>query len=568
MHPPKIVAAALVLFLPLLMNAAPAVGQGGTENTETHQNQDGTWTGTTTHPDGSKTVTDMDKDRHKTHETQYDAKGKKTEESEWAWNTKEKQDVRRKRHIYPHKDDKGSNIAETEYEYDENGVLVKETGWGDGYVIVDTYVAGKRVKREKIVDGKVVRTEHFDKDGNLIQHSIAQTPPPDVVTPSSQQGGATAQLVGVVYDKDSRPGDQVTMIVTTDPGKYRDIPALGVVDLDIPKSPGAAAQTTLEGVVVDLGDGRKQRADHALIFKIPENATTVPLIITLQGSAQPIAQVTVPVAQGPSPIAVTDSGKASDFHTPPVVQTTSTVQGPLSGNAGMTQVTVDNQPAHIVAETPRSVVFDLPPQTTPGAHTLTLEDGSRTASASIVKVGLVMQAGQLHLERGQSTTYKATVQLGPLPDSVWQHGGSSPELVNPGKAAQLVPGFRPPQPGEPAAVLFRIENASRDTVTIKPSQNEAITRVLNQQDFRNGQFTESGTIQSKKSGGFTINATVLTFFAPIACGEPEKERTKTKGEQSGGVSIAVKVWLECEKQGDKCYKIVSDEKRKVITVVP
>jgi len=76
-----------------------------------------------------------------------------------------------------------------------------------------------------------------------------------------------------------------------------------------------------------------------------------------------------------------------------------------------------------------------------------------------------------------------------------------------------------PQAGEPGVIVFRIENASRDTVTIKPSHNEVITRVLHQQDFQNGQFSHTGVIQSKKSGGFTINGTVETFFAPITCSD-------------------------------------------------
>jgi len=514
----KIMSSALVLAL-LLVSAVVAEDKGGKENTETHQNQDGSWTGTTTYKDGSKKVTESDKDHHTTKETKYDAKGNKTEESDWAWNDKEKTDVMRRRRIYAHTDEQGHSILESETEYDENGVVLKEKVWEEGYIIVDTYFAGKRIKREKIVDGKVVKTEHFDKDGNLVQNSMAQ-PPASPVIPrgAAPDNRATAQLVGLVYDKDTRPGDQVTVSITTDPKDYQDIPALGVIEMEVPGAVGSTAQASLQGMVVDLGDGRKQSANQPLTIKIAQNVTAIPVTISQQGSATPIAQVRVPIAQGASPIAVTNTGKASDFSTPPAVQNVSFIRGPLSGDGDVTHIAVDNRPATIVAGTPRSAFFNLPAETTPGEHTLTLQDGDRAASATIVELGLIMQAGQLQLQRGQSTNYTATVLLGPLPDSVWQRGGSSPELVNASQYSHA-PGFKVPQAGEPAAVLFRIENASRDTITIKPSQQEVITRVLHQQDFKNGQFLETGTIQSKKSGGFVINGTAQTFFAPISCGE-------------------------------------------------
>ena len=505
------IAGALLLAL-LLVSVALTEGGKGKEKTDIQQNQDGTWTGTTTHGDGSKTVTDEDKDHHTTKVTEFDAKGKKIKECDWVWDDEKKKNFVQKCHIYPH-----DKTLESETEYDENGVKLKETVKEEGYDIVDTYAGGKRVKREKIVGGKVVKTEHFDKDGKLIQHSIAQPSPSDVITPSGAQDQATTQLIGIVYDKDSRPGDQISATATTDPAKYRNIPTLGVVEMPVPR--GTNGQATLEGVVVDLGDGRKQPATGLLGLAVGQAATAIPITITLQGSGARAAQAQVPLAQGPSPITVRDSGKASDFNTPPVVRDVSVIHGPLSGNTQAIHMTLDDQPVTILAATPRSAVFELPPNTTPGTHTLILRDGNRSASASLVKTALTMQAGQSQLLKGQSTNYTATVLLGPLPDSVWQNGGSSLDRVSPIQANQFPSHFRAPQQGEPAAVLLRIENASHDTITLKPSKNEVITRVLHQQDFKENQYNESGTIQSKRSGGFVINGTVQTFFAPISCSE-------------------------------------------------
>jgi hypothetical protein len=335
----------------------------------------------------------------------------------------------------------------------------------------------------------------------------------------SATGSTQAQLVGLVYDKDSRQGDKITASLTTDPKKYESIPALGVVEMQVPAVHDAQGQATLQGMVVDLGDGRPQAANQPLTITIAQSATAIPVTILRLGTSAPAARNQVPIQTGMSAVAVSNTGSAGDFNTPPVVQNTSVIHGPLSGDANVTHIAIDNQPATIIAETPRSVFFNLPADTTAGAHTLTLQDGDRTASAPIVKMGIVMQAGQLRLQRGQSTNYTATVLLGPLPDSAWQHGGGLPDLVNPAQVSALAPNLKIPRAGQPAAVLFRIDNASQDTITIKPSQNESITRILHQQDFQNGRFSVSGTIQSKKSGGFVLNGTAVALFEPINCGE-------------------------------------------------
>jgi len=136
-------------------------------------------------------------------------------------------------------------------------------------------------------------------------------------------------------------------------------------------------------------------------------------------------------------------------------------------------------------------------------------------------MALVMRADQLQLQRGDSTNYSATLQFVPYPDTYWSHGGSSPELNDLTSLNRLAPGFHVPREGEPGAILLRIENASRDTVSVRPSQNEVITRVLHKEDFQNNQFTISGVIQSKKSGSFALNGLAEAFFAPIPGQEAE-----------------------------------------------
>ena len=68
---------------------------------------------------------------------------------------------------------------------------------------------------------------------------------------------------------------------------------------------------------------------------------------------------------------------------------------------------------------------------------------------------------------------------------------------------------------DPATVLFRVDNVSRDTVSMKPSKNESFITSLDRSAFASGPYTYTAAIQSRKAGGFTINGLVVAFFAPI-----------------------------------------------------
>ncbi len=65
-------------------------------------------------------------------------------------------------------------------------------------------------------------------------------------------------------------------------------------------------------------------------------------------------------------------------------------------------------------------------------------------------------------------------------------------------------------------LFFRLDNVTRDTVSLKPSKNESFIVRLTRQSFAKGPYTYTGRIQSKKGGDFSINGIVVAFFAPVA----------------------------------------------------
>jgi YD repeat-containing protein len=320
---------------------------------------------------------------------------------------------------------------------------------------------------------------------------------------------STSQLFGMVYDKDSRPGDNVVVSFVTNPEDYANIPGLGVLRLQIPTIEGSP----LQGLTVDAGDGLNQPAIQPVKVQISRTDPDKPLRV-FQGLLQ-VARITFVPAPSNEPVTpVQNTGKASDFRTPPVCQGTSLISGPLGRDPQTTRLFIDHQPARILTETPRSAYFNVPP----GAHNVVLQKGQRRAGFQVVSMQFGMNADQLQLQKGQITNYSATVRA-EIPDDVWRRGGVVQELTDLSHLDHVAPGFHVPREGEPGVVLFHVQNASLGTITIKPSRNEMVTHLLHKQDFQNGQFTERGIIQSKRSGGFTLNGLVQAFFAPVAGSE-------------------------------------------------
>ncbi|HXE81212.1 MAG TPA: hypothetical protein VNK41_10705 [Vicinamibacterales bacterium] len=222
---------------------------------------------------------------------------------------------------------------------------------------------------------------------------------------------------------------------------------------------------------------------------------------------------------GPAPFDASlyrDNFYAEPFLNPSQVQI---IRGPFDGRAPGTRVEIGGQPGLILAETPEALFWLLPEGLAHGSATLTLTDAGRGAKFPVYVLGLAMSADQLKLLRGQSTAMQATV-FGPelIPEEAWKAGDVS-ATVDLKEVRRLFPDFTIPKPGDPGVLFFRVDNLSRETVSMKPSRNESFVRSLTRSDFASGPYTYRARIQSKKAGGFTINGVVVGFFAPIP-GEP------------------------------------------------
>ena len=308
-----------------------------------------------------------------------------------------------------------------------------------------------------------------------------------------------------------------------------DLPSCGRTVLDIAKIPPAPMLDVTKGsITVPESANNASLLDHIQIRGSDGR---------LQSAAGPICFDNVEVLKGPVQflygdsvagimnIVTTKSKRSaynsdlyrSNFYAEPL-QNPGQVQiihGPFDGKGPGTSVDVGGTPGLILAETPEALFWTLPENVPHGSLSLTVMDAGHGASFPVYVLGLEMAADRLHLLRGESTSMHATV-FGPdlIPAEGWQAGDVS-WTIDLGKVAEFFPGFKIPKPGEPGVIFLRVDNSSRDTVSMRPSKNETFRVNLTQKDFASGPYTYKATIQSRKSGGFVINGLVVAFFAPI-----------------------------------------------------
>jgi hypothetical protein len=332
-----------------------------------------------------------------------------------------------------------------------------------------------------------------------------ETPPP-----APKPEGTHASLIGIVFPSDSRAGDHISGTVVLDPKRYEKNLALRVVELQVPLAHDAGGQPVLAGATIDLGDGQPQPADRPLALTVPSGTSSVP--VTTWDGPEKTGEARLPLTPSSTPVA-----QPTDFTAPPTCTTgtVQTVRGPFDGDARNTQITVDDKPATVLAETPRAAYWELPDKTTAGRHLVQITDHGRAVTVPVSVLTLVMTADRTTLMRGESTPFSATVAgLDTVPDSAWQHA-AVPDGIDLPALASDAPGFRAPQAGDAGVVLLTITNASRDTISIDKAKNDVIVLTLDRKAVLNGKYVYQGTIRSKKSGGFRVDGLVVSFLAPV-----------------------------------------------------
>lgn len=343
-------------------------------------------------------------------------------------------------------------------------------------------------------------------------------------------------------------------------------PALQVTESKLNLSPEQQSSFTLDGVQLETGDGQMQSG--AAPFCVPGRQVLEQPIKIHYGNSV-IGEINIhpePRPAGSRPFV--PAGAGTSFFTTPLYQAgqAQTIWGPFGNPGNDTRVEVNNTPGLILSRTATELYWMLPPDTPRGPLSVSVYNAGQGARFSPFLLGLSMSAQKLALLKGESTGMQATV-FGPelLPKQDWVAGNAS-DVVDMSLVAQQFPGYQIPKPGEPGKLFFRLDNASRDTVTLSPSKNESFVTMLDQGNFSAGPYTYTGTIHSIKAGNFGINGLVVAFFAPIAgvpvqppvVAQPPAEAPTAPTETPKGPAqppVTVSPGSPCPKKGDDCAEL-------------
>jgi len=339
---------------------------------------------------------------------------------------------------------------------------------------------------------------------------------PDADESTTDQQAATAAVVGVVLPSDLRAGETITGSVVSDPARYRESPALTVIEIKTSLDVGEGGNPKLDRLQVNMGGDGWQPGGSPLTVRIPEGVTRLKIIVRRGDDTAALVERDLRVGRGEQSPPAPPAATAEQFDTPSLYapDEVRVVRGPFDGDGQTTTLDLDGVPCTKLAETPRASYFRLADTTKPGAARLVMREGGIRAAFSVFVLGLTMGADQLNLIRGQSTRFNAVV-TGPdlLPESAWR--AAMPfDVTNLAVLREIAPGFRVPKPGDPGVILFTIRNTSPETISIDRARNEVVVLTLERGDFRAGPYRYDGTIRSKRSGGFSVQGTVIAFVSP------------------------------------------------------
>ena len=307
----------------------------------------------------------------------------------------------------------------------------------------------------------------------------------------------------VVLPSEVITGDRISATMVTNPKDFAGLPGLRLVPAQLPAPAGSTPTDALRQFVVQAGNGPAQAADQPFSFVV-----TGDLILQVRPMHGPAdAGVRIPVSfTVPSNPIIRPEG----FRIPPISLPGSmqTVRGPFSGDATQTAITANGTPARILAESPYTLYYTVPPAAAAGVSEIVINDHGRRTRLKTWNVALQMSADRLQLKRGESTAYHVFVRgVETIPREAWFGSGAVPELVDPAQVQKFLPGFTPPSSVDSGVLILTIENMSPAGVSITGGDRFALT-------FRYGQakYEHHGTIVAKQAGGFSINGTLIPFL--------------------------------------------------------
>lgn len=317
----------------------------------------------------------------------------------------------------------------------------------------------------------------------------------------AQQGGTS---VGVVIPRDLARGEQASGSLVLNPGNYTNIPGVQVIATMIPAQTGSAP--ALNNFQIEL-NGQTHAANFPFTFTVGDK-----LDLRLKSAGTPgIQPVNINVALAPG----STVARQAQFTAPPIALAgyLQIIHGPFDGDSSNTSVNINGNEAHVLAESPRALFYQIPDNVAPGPANVDVKERQRHCRLKIWIIGLQMSADRLQLKRGESTAFHVKITgAETIPREAWEGGGEVSELVDISSVHKFLPDFKPPAPSQPGILLLTIENKSTDVVSMSHGERIALT-------FSEGSknFEYHGSLHSKQAGGFNVDGMLVPFLHELPC---------------------------------------------------
>ncbi|HEY6063780.1 MAG TPA: hypothetical protein VIV35_09235, partial [Chitinophagaceae bacterium] len=382
--------------------------------------------------------------------------------------------------------------------------------WACGFKKVKFKLDAKGVKFEAEIEGYL--GSEGSGDGSCEQ--CCPKPPVTVNPVTTPKTTGTAGIVG--------PQNVATVSVSTLSGE--------VVDVKVPNNirPGdnitgsVVARTqssTLQGAVVDVEKNKTSLKDKLFSFIVPAGLASIPFLIKNdKGETLGMAEIPVNTPNIPTPAGNTII-PASQIEMPPQHSPGNfvpvnycqpgqplTINGFFDGNAANTNVSINNIPCEIIAESPRGSFVQVPADLPAGKASLNIQEGGVTQTTAIQVITTNLSTNKKVVQRG--TRAKVTATVSGLENLDLNNNNFKIELTN----------------GSPGIIQFR------DVTTT------TITRDINSSNVKNGTFTFTTDIAGTATGSYTISSNV-TSTTCTSCWEKYKNCIDN-----------------CEAQEKKCYE--------------
>ena len=333
----------------------------------------------------------------------------------------------------------------------------------------------------------------------------------------------SGEVVDVKVPNIIRPGDNITGSIVT-----------------------KSQSSTLQGAVVDVENKKTDVKDKIFSFIVPAGLASIPFLLkdkngsTIGMTEIPVNASNIPTPSGnnripPSQIQMPPQHSPGSFAPMNYCQPGQplTINGFFDGNAANTNVSINNIPCEIIAESNTGTFAQISGNLPGGQASLTIQEGGVTETMTIQVIRTNLTSNKTVVQKNTKATVTATVSG--LENLDLNNNNFKIELAN----------------GSPGIIKFNEANTT------------TISRDINSSNVKNGTFTFTTDITGSATGAYTITSNITSttctdcweqYKTCIAKVEAdEKQCYKDCDKNNGGIDCYLACSAAARLQEAECF---------------